>query len=101
MTLTIGICRISPDCCIRAIVTFYFGAASVSYHDNPCKQTINEKDRACEFTRFTRLFAFSGILKKGLKAGCSLTSGQRIAILSISAIPVFRVNSQALRERKI
>src|SRR5438309_8855209 len=40
MTLTIGICRISPDCCIRAIVTFFFGAASVSYHDNPCKQTL-------------------------------------------------------------
>src|SRR5260370_14256701 len=40
MTLTIGICRISPDCCIRTIVTFFFGAASVSYHDNPCKQTL-------------------------------------------------------------
>src|SRR6266487_4192474 len=48
MTLTIGICRISPDCCIRVIVTFYFGAASVSYHDNPCKQTLNGNNRHLE-----------------------------------------------------
>ncbi|MDQ2907237.1 MAG: hypothetical protein M3Y81_27335, partial [Chloroflexota bacterium] len=49
-----------------------------------------------ECTRFARFFAFSGVPKRGHKAGCFLTSGQKITVLSIAAIPVFRVHSKAL-----
>jgi hypothetical protein len=47
------------------------------------------------FLRFFRKYR-----REGFNLGVEKTQGQRLTVLSIAAIPVFRVNAQALRGKR-